>query len=710
MKPLSSYLGRRKQIVDSLLIVAGMVPVWSLSAVAEESAKNAAVEPAAEDAELPPNWVDLTIGAYAMGGDSDDAAFQRRWQNSGDFYGGIESFHYEQEAGSGTFTADGHALFGLDDYEVDLKYSIDDIGFIRGGYREFSTWYDGSGGYLPGAATPTGWDDPITDYGDELSVDRGELFFEAGLTMENLPIITFGYTHRWRDGQKNSSMWGIGDTIGLYGIDYSGSIDERGVVPTLSDLDEVSDIFTLDVSHTLGNTDLGMALRYQKDDNDNERSALGGETIQHDTYGADLFSGILTSETRFGEKAMVSVGYLYTTMDTDTDGSFRQSEDHSTHVVTKNFIWGGANFQQHVVNGSLWWNPIPDLVIVPSLRAEWEDTDAESGYGLTYGSASSKYSSVTDILNLNEEIELRYTGLENLVLYANAELMQGEEDLEIQQSSATTLLHERDGDIDTDFQKYSLGANWYPLSRVSISTQYYYSQLDQDLDYGYPLVNGVPQPTPTNPTLDGILSAHSVETNDFNFRINWRALDNLTLTTRYDYKRSKIENQSLYNSLATLSTPALTSGDVTSHIISQSVTWNVNSRLYLQGGFNWINSQTDTPTDSDTNNLDSGLVPDWDNDYWCVTINGGYALAENTDLLFGYQYSSAENYLNDSTVTVPYGLQSQDHAFTLSLVQRINENMTANIRYGWFCGDDDASGGFNDYEAHMVSSGLQIRF
>lgn len=711
MKPLPFFTKRRKQIIGSSLILAGMT--WVCSSPAMAGAPAPATEPAAPEAAS--NWIDFTIGGYLNEGDSNDAALQRRYQNNSDVFGGIESFHFGKDVNGGTFTADGHALFGLEDYELDLKYTKDDVGFVRAGYKEFRTWYDGSGGYLPGAGTPTGWINPITDYDDDLSVDRGEVFFQAGLTMENLPVVTFGYTHRWRNGEKDSSMWGVGETVGLYGLDYPPtSIDERGVVPTLYDLDETSDIFTLDATHTLGNTDLAMALRYQSDDNDNQRTALDGETIQHDTYSADLFSGILTSETRFGDKVMLNFGYLYTTMDTDTDGSFRQSEDHNTHLVTKNYIWGGANFQQHVVNGSLWWNPIPDLVVVPSVRAEWEDTDAESGYGLVYGTPSSRYASTTDIFNTNEELEIRYTGLDNLVLYANAEWMQGDEELEIQQSNATTLLHKRDGDIDTDFQKYTMGVNWYPLSRVSVSSQYYYSNLDQDLDYAYPLVNGVVTPPPPaaqpSPTLDGILSGHSVETNDFNLRVTWRATDRITLTTRYDYKVSEIENESYYNSQANLSTPAVTSGEITSHILSQSATWTVSDSFYLQGSFNWINSQTDTPTDSDTNSLDPDLVADWDNDYWVATINAGYALSPKTDILFGYQYSSAENYLNDSTVTVPYGTLLQEHSFTVTMVQRVNENMTANLRYGWYRGDDDAAGGFNDYEAHMISTGLQVRF
>jgi hypothetical protein len=52
-----------------------------------------------------------------------------------------------------------------------------------------STWYDGSGGFFP----PNGqWFD-IFD--DKLAADRGEAWFEAGLTLPDKPVVVFRYSH-----------------------------------------------------------------------------------------------------------------------------------------------------------------------------------------------------------------------------------------------------------------------------------------------------------------------------------------------------------------------------------------------------------------------------------------------------------------------------------------------------------------------------------
>jgi hypothetical protein len=43
----------------------------------------------------------------------------------------------------------------------------------------------------------------------------------------------------------------------------------------------------------------------------------------------------------------------------------------------------------------------------------------------------------------------------------------------------------------------------------------------------------------------------------------------------------------------------------------------------------------------------------------------------------------------------------------------INANMIWNLRYGFITSnttDSDQSGGWNDFDAHMVSTGLQVRF
>jgi hypothetical protein len=69
-------------------------------------------------------------------------------------------------------TIDGRAIFGNHDYDVKLDLSYPGVGYIRGGYTEFRSWYDGNGGFFPGNgqffAPPQ----------QEMTLDRGEAWIE----------------------------------------------------------------------------------------------------------------------------------------------------------------------------------------------------------------------------------------------------------------------------------------------------------------------------------------------------------------------------------------------------------------------------------------------------------------------------------------------------------------------------------------------------
>lgn len=653
--------GGAQAIRVGIAAAACSLPASILAGVTEEVA-----EPFEEEvAEPKSNWIELTVGGASV--DGNDAAFMRRHQNSGDFYGGIQSFHFEHFGDSGLFEADGHALPGLEDYEVDLKYTRDDVGFVRGGYRQFRTWYDGSGGFIPGGTGGAGWLDPISPFDDELHIDRGRIWFEAGLRVPDIPEITFGWQHDWRQGNKDSTFW-----------ERSNEAAPNNLYPALYNIDEVRDIFSLDVRHVIGNTEVGGGLRYHSVRNDDVRyTRKSGQTLtQQDINEYDLWGGHIYSQSRFAEdKVMLSFAYNLTTLDSDI-GGYRDVNHNYNNLM------GGGQSTTQVMNASLWWNPIEDLVFVPSFRFEWWNQDMwgshfdgndildQSSYESTEGTA---------------ELEVRYSGIDCALLYCRALYSRRDGDMFRSTFDNAVVDGTRFTDSETDIQKYVLGANWYPFSRVSISTQGYYRVYDQDFDS---VVTG---------SEDALLDGHKTETADFNVRVTWRAMPRLTLVTRYDFQRTDIENSAWVNPVP------IQSAEVTKHILTESISWTPLERLYMQLGVHWISSETDTPADV----VSPGLAPDWDNDYWSVSFNGGYAFSPETQLSWGYYYYQADNY---GWAATPYGTISDEHALTVGIDHQLTENVAINARYGYLRGDDDAAGGFNDYEAHVVSTGLRVAF
>ena len=647
-----------------------MMPGYTLAGTTEPVAESPA-EP-----EVASNWVDFTVGGAFIGGD--EGAYKRRIQND-DFYGGISDLHWETDANDITWTLDGHALFGTENYEIILGAEKADLGYIEAGFRQFRTWYDGHGGYLPGA-TPEWYaaDD------DELHLDRGELWVEAGLRMEDMPEITFRYSHIWRDGEKDSTSW--------------DRPIRPGIAPSLWNLDEQRDVFELDVAHTVGNTDLGLGLRYEVTENDNHR--IMDDTTQTDAYDADLFNAHVYSVSRLNDKMMLSFAYSFTTMDTDTDGSSRITTPLGGHDWFDSV--GGGNFKSHVANANFWWNPIEDLVIVPSIRAEREYQGGELEfteiprvvpgrdfsnpiYWELLGEASD-----SDYDSLTEQIDIRYSGIPNLMLYAKILANQTDGETKYWAYEHHELVGTRDKDLDSNYEKYVVGTTWYALKNLSFAAEYYRKNFDTDYDND----------------LDGLRShidSHDITTDDFNIRMTWRPASNLTLVTRYDWQNATYDTKGIFNSDTVL--PEIESGETKLNIISQGLTYLPTQNLYLTGSVSYIWSDTETAASRAVDGLARS-----DNDYLTAGLTVGYALDERTDITVGYTYYYSENFVVPPGGAVGYGTDLEEHAFQVGLNRQINRNMIWNLGYGYYNSNDGTSGGNNDFDAHMVSTGLQIRF
>ncbi len=75
-----------------------------------------------------------------------------------------------------------------------------------------------------------------------------------------------------------------------------------------------------------------------------------------------------------------------------------------------------------------------------------------------------------------------------------------------------------------------------------------------------------------------------------------------------------------------------------------------------------------------------------------------------------YNHYRADNYTDNSNVGLPYGAGAREHRFSITLNRRMSEHMRITLRYGFFSNRVETSGGNNNYDAHLVYSGLQYRF
>ncbi len=299
-------------------------------------------------------------------------------------YGGIQDFHLQEFAGKqGLFTADGHALAGNDDYAVRLELSDPDLGYLRAGFTQFRTWYDGNGGFFPAD------NQSFSLYNNDLHIDRGSAWFEAGLTLPDKPSFALRYEHDYRQGQMDSTSWGDNDTGAV------GAPPDRKIVPTYQDIDETRDIITADAKDKIGNTDAGLGLRYEIDRSDDSFNinldpatpAANRFVTQQNDEQDDVFNGHGFTETRFNDMVTFSMGGSVTTTDTTLSGSRIYGPSYGSPFSTTypnsqardsgfTSLTGGGNTDDYVANTSLMVTPMEtNLVFVPSLRVEYEGGD-----------------------------------------------------------------------------------------------------------------------------------------------------------------------------------------------------------------------------------------------------------------------------------------------------------------------------------------------
>lgn len=682
------------------LVFLGLVMTCCLRLAGAEPApaakpEKAAAKPEKKETEEKEEKTDLvnSIG-FSVGGaivDGPRSQFQRRYRIGGDRpYGGLDELHLEKEISkTGVLKVDGQALIGNYDYSMKLEISEPDTGYVRAGYRQFRTWSDGTGGFDPLTAA---WF-PLAD--QVLHLDRGEAWIEAGLTLPDWPKLKLRYSHQFRDGTKDSTIWGQAAGMAVPG-------GRLGITSSFWDIDEDRDIIQGDLSHKLGKTDLGVGLRYEIDRLNNglhlNQQYKAGTITQREGQRTTEFSAHAFTETRFNDKILLTSGYSYTTLDTDLSGS-RVFEPTVPTTPLAGFLGltGGSALREYVFTLNLQAMPWDNFTIVPSIRAQKQDVNGMSLFANTYPVGPPEDLSAqneNDYLEVSGRLEARYTGLTNWVFYARGDWVQGDGDqVERQIALATGALQLlRDTDYTRFTQQYTAGLNWYPVRKLNLSGQYYHKTRENDYNHltSFSTLGGL---------YPAFLQAQDFETDDLNIRINWRPLNTVTLVSRYDYQVSTVDT--LGTGLSTIE-----SGNLKSHIFSESLTWSPLNRLYLQGGLNYALNELSTPA----SDLNSTLVQKSENDYWTATFSAGLALDQKTDLRAQYLYSRADNYLINSTVSQPYGAGFEEHGVTMTLVRMLRKSVRWTLQYGYSSFRDQAAQGRNDFNAHLIYSGLLYRF
>jgi hypothetical protein len=655
------------------------------------------------------NWITLTIGGIITSGD--EAQFKQQHRIGGPVYGGIGDLHYEQTVGkNGQFSIDGHALVAEGDYDVTVSLSQPDLGYIKAGYTQFRSWYDGNGGYFPvnGAFFPPPF--------PEMHIDRGDAWVELGLQLPDWPEIIVRYSHEFRNGMKDATYWG--DTS-LTGITNGSS--SRKIVPAFRNIDETRDIVTLELSKTFGNTDIGLGMRYEHDKNNDDYNIERGAgapnqrfITQKENNSLDLFSGHATTETHFSDALWLTTAYSYTGLSSDLTGTRiygpTYNSSYSDPIATLSpfdhgylNLAGTSELHQWVISFNLMWLPAKDLTVVTALRYTNENKQSSSFFLETSTRTAPLIpmaaSSFENFNTFAETFELRYGGIANWLFYARGDWE--EQNGDIHETYGETDLPAISGikNLDLFRQKYTVGFNWYPAQRLNLAAQYYYKNFRYD----------------NSSNADGQrLDYQEWKTNNVNFRLTLRpsippAFGTLALVTRWDWTSSSVVGQWFIPDDILLASEH--TALIRNQVITESITWSPLARLYFQGDIAYVLNQTKTPAANIIIVPGAGpTVLNFQSDYWTLGGSLGYLLDDKTEFRVGYMYYRAADYRNNSLAGLPYGADQTENTVTASMTRQLTKNIRLNLSYGYFNYKDGLYGGHNDYQAHSIFSSLAFGF
>lgn len=648
------------------------------------------------------NWISVSAGIGFT--DGDQASYQARRQVNADGFGGIEELRQVFNSDGGILTLDARLLAGNNDFRVILDYESEGGWSLQGGFRQFRIWSDASGGYIPG-------DDVfIQFFDDSMTLDRGELWVQYELAPEEGLGGFLRYSHTYRDGQKASTSWAYTSLA---------SVGTRAIVPSFYDIDETRDRIEGELNYTTEATRAGLGLRFETSDTDIRRQVRrepGEATDRYVTFketnDTDLFSMNGYVDTRFNENWRMSVGGIYTDMDATFGGDRiwgssydpifdpgfqRQNRDHGFYDLEAR-----TGMEQFVGNVNLVFSPNKDWRLLGALRMEKVDTDAMSDFIETNyfnGNASAHElagMSEKQFDEIGESIELEYRGLRTVILAATAEFTQGDGDLReslIEVEDGAVDL-ERDTGWDRTTEKYAIGANWHPGRTIGISAEAY--RKVRTIEYN---TRQDSTPPTGGDRFPAFVSYQSFTTDDINLRVTWRPDPKLSIVARVDDQQTSIVSQE--DGLSRTE-----SGDLDTRIYSGSVTFLPQGWMMLQGTVNYVSDKVNTGLTGSALNIVNNAT----NDYWIGTLTMILALDDDTDLQMNYTAYEADNYIDDSAYTVPYGVGEKEQMLGASVTRRFSEQMMVSLNYTYADFESDTVGGYNDYSAHTIYGRVMYRF
>lgn len=668
----------------------------------------------------------LSLQSQLSSVDGSVGASAERLANVRDGYIGLERFQLRpHDLGEGwKLLAEGRAGLAPDDHGALIRFQHTRGGEIWFAFDQFRVNYRKSGGFLWDTETFQGDPDAYT------GVYRRK--FEVGIRwpLTSSTMLSFRYQRRERAGEKNSTIWG--DNVSS---SFFSGLPKRGIVPTAMLLDEALDRFQLDIRHEGDTSHLEGTLIYEKVEISNSRlirrsadyAPDARRVTQTNETSSDTWIARAAGSKVLSDRYTVSASFLYSEMDTDALGSrvygdgffnpyaleYRRLQDDEGYLD----LDGRSDLEQKRLNASLLaqfnthWKGVLAIQAEEiqrrsgstSLVTDWERNPATFLFGGSEQEQTVEAEQALQELRLSGR--LNYAGLKNHVVYLRGESRYTEGDLQealgrrrvAPAAGDPRSLFRSDSDYSRKGWQVEAGDDLYLPSKLTMGVRLRageaenrYDSVFREVSSEYKLLYPLYLASQENSWREASIYFRSQRSRSFTpqVRIGYRELER-------DSQPVGAERVEAFES--------------SRYWTSAGLSWIPHPRMTVMVQGMYVDAMGKTPA-SEIEGRFENLVEESSNSYFNFNSNVRFQLDARTLVGASYAYYRADNFIDVSGVTQPYGVDDREQVAGVSISRRWDSGIEASLHYQYVEFVDKASGGHLSFEAHLVSGRLLFQF
>ncbi|HTZ19294.1 MAG TPA: hypothetical protein VMC06_00295 [Opitutaceae bacterium] len=696
----------------------------------------------------------ITVSGQAASLNGDKAAFQTRTQQAKSGNYGIEDLRIGKDLSKDvTVQIDGKALGLTDDYRGSVLLTKNDVGSVEFGYKRFRTYYDGVGGFFPinNQWMPLG--------NEALHVDRGQFWFDAKVALPNKPVFEVRYSNELRDGMKDTTIWGGTDITGIPNVvpntDPNGTNKlltytlTRKLGAGITQIGERHQMLEASMKQKVGNTSFEFKLTGDEVNNldtrivlnspgevkpfpsPNAQTVIAGNVFnnqvlytQFDGIKARTLGAEASTETVISSRLTLRTGLSYQLLNSDISGGRplltltpTPTAPAGVLIATdKHFgLIGGSRSKVYTGKIALDYKAAKDLNFNFAIRGEDLYTKSAASYvalassqsgstgAITYSSTPNAESSRIKEQVVTPALDIRYTGIQNVALYASASdrINNGDERLLTVNALTLAVGGQANNDTSENYGNYTLGANWRQSAWLTVRGELFRKEHLTKAD-GYSVNLG------DNYALDNQFTGIKLTSIA-------KATDTVSATTRYIYQKGKMQVTGVLPGAEQYN-----SANTTNHTIGETIDWNPTTQFYAQGNLNLVYNVIGTiyptagytaPTTTAAGFDSNKVVQNSNNNYVTVNLIAGWVVDKEDDFqVQGNYYRANDGNAVLALWTMPYGVATKDYSVTVGLKHKFDAKLVGNFKVGYFHSDNQTTGGMTNYRGPLVCVTLEKAF